>query len=39
MKKKEKQKNHPLLINSETIRPASKADVSPNTPRAEEDGL
>ena len=24
---------------SETIRPASKADVSPNTPRAEEDGL
>jgi len=24
---------------SETIRPASKADVSPNTPRADEDGL
>jgi hypothetical protein len=24
---------------SETIGPASKADVSPNTPRADEDGL
>ena len=35
----EKHKPEEEKGNSETIRPASKADVSPNTPRADEDGL